>query len=310
MSARVARDPETSLYAHVKAFLEGQGFEVKGEVHGCDIVAVRDDEPPRVVIAELKLTLSLELILQGVDRLRAADEVWLAVRLTRRGRDRDRRAIRLCRLVGFGLLTVNTSTGRVEVLAEPEPYKPRPDQPRRRRLLREHAARLGDPSVGGSTRQPVMTAYRQRALACAASLHTGPKRPRDLRPLAFDAGNILLDNVYGWFERVERGIYRLTNAGDAALIRWPTLPGEQPSMTVFDWHSGDIARDTPVTPSYRNTQKVRRFFKAQCGAAFKFDRAFMAWMKSGTPKSMGEAADEWKRRASARPADASHPMHR
>ncbi|MSP00968.1 MAG: hypothetical protein EXR07_07965 [Acetobacteraceae bacterium] len=222
MTVRVARDPETSLYAHVKDFLEVQGFEVKGEVLGCDIVAVREDEPPRVVIAELKMALNLELILQGVDRLRAADEVWLAVRQTRRGRDQDRRAQRLCRLLGFGLLVVTASTGRVQVLIEPGPYIPRPDIPRRRRLLREHAARHGDPAVGGSTRQPVMTAYRQQALACAAALRCGPSRPRDLAVLAPRAQSILFRNVYGWFERVERGVYRLAEPGEAALRRWPS----------------------------------------------------------------------------------------
>ncbi|MGE0226325.1 MAG: DUF2161 family putative PD-(D/E)XK-type phosphodiesterase [Acetobacteraceae bacterium] len=220
MARRVARDPETSLYPHVKSFLERQGFAVKGEVHGCDLVAVRAGEPPLVVIAELKLGLNLDLVLQGVDRLRAADEVWLAVRRTRRGRDQDRRAHRLCRLLGFGLLAVSTA-GQVEVLAEPGPYRPRPDLPRRRRLLREHAARVGDPAVGGSTRQPLMTAYRQQALACAAALRSGPMRPRDLRPVAPEAGSILLRNVYGWFARVERGIYRLTAQGEAALLRWP-----------------------------------------------------------------------------------------
>src|SRR5690242_5918271 len=49
------RPRETSLYGAVKCFLEAQGFEVKGEVCGCDIVAVRDGEPPMLVICELKL---------------------------------------------------------------------------------------------------------------------------------------------------------------------------------------------------------------------------------------------------------------
>ena len=216
------RDPESSLYLPVKRFLEAQGFEVKGEIIGCDIVALRGDEPPRVVIAELKLTLNLELLLQGVERLRAADEVWLAVSQTRRGRDQDRRALRLCRLLGFGLLTVTPSTQRVQVVIEPGPYKPRPDNAKRRRLIREHVNRVGDPAVGGSTRQPVMTAYRQQALACAAALRSGPKRPRDLVPVAQEAPKILQRDVYGWFERVERGVYRLTPAGEAALSRWPT----------------------------------------------------------------------------------------
>ena len=52
-------------------------------------------------------------------------------------------------------------------------------------------------------------------------LASEPKRPRDLRPTAPDAGKILLDNVYGWFLRTDRGVYALTEAGQQALIRWP-----------------------------------------------------------------------------------------
>lgn len=220
MPSRAVRQPETALYDIVKTFLERQGFEVKGEVCGCDIVAVRGGELPALVITELKLGFSLELVLQGVDRSRAADEVWLAVPATRRGRDRDRRAHRLCRLLGFGLLAVDVGCGRVEVLAEPAPYRPRPNLPQRRRILTEHAGRQGDPARGGSARQPVMTAYRQQALACATALRAGPLRPRDLRAVAPDAGRILRRNVYGWFERVEPGLYRLAERGVSALRHW------------------------------------------------------------------------------------------
>jgi hypothetical protein len=52
---------ETALYAPVKRFLEAQGFSVKGEVCGCDLVALRGDGPPVVVIGELKLKFNLEL---------------------------------------------------------------------------------------------------------------------------------------------------------------------------------------------------------------------------------------------------------
>jgi hypothetical protein len=211
---------ETSLYPTVKRFLEAAGYCVKGEVAGCDVVAVRDDVPATLTVVEMKLGFSLELLLQAVDRARAADETWLAVPVTRRGRDRDRRVHRLCRLIGFGLMAVDVPRGRVEVLASPGPYRPRPDNRRRKRLLIEHTKRVGDPSPGGSTRQPIVTAYRQRALACAAVLRVGPGRPKDLRAVAPDAGAILLRNVYGWFERSGRGVYRLTEPGEAALQRW------------------------------------------------------------------------------------------
>ena len=132
---------ETALYPSVKRFLEAAGFAVKGEVCGCDIVAVRDGEPPLLAIVEMKRGFNLDLLLQGVDRMRPADEVWLAVPMTRRGRDRDPRVRRLCRLIGFGLLAVDAARDRVEILAEPGPYRPRPDLRRRTRLLGEHARR-------------------------------------------------------------------------------------------------------------------------------------------------------------------------
>ena len=67
-------------------------------------------------------------------------------------------------------------------------------------------------------------------------------------------------------------------------------------MAAFDWHGGRITRRTPVTADYCNTQNARRFFKTQCGKAFKFDRPFMAWLKSGIPRTIGDAAGEWRRR--------------
>jgi hypothetical protein len=109
----------------------------------------------------------------------------------------------------------------VEILVEPAPFRPRANIRKRGLLLQEFARRRGDPTQGGSTRQPIMTAYRQRALACAARLRAGTGRPRDLRAVAPDAGRILLRNVYGWFERTEPGHYRLTTLGQAAVDRWP-----------------------------------------------------------------------------------------
>ena len=219
---------ETTLYPAVKRFLESAGFLVKGEVDGCDAVAVSKDGSLRLVIVEMKCGFSLDLLLQAVDRLRSADEVWLAVPATQRGRDRDPRVRRLCRLIGFGLMAVHLRSKSIEVLAEPGPYRPRPDQRRRKRLLSEHVRRVGDPTPGGSLRQPILTAYRQQALACAAMLQTGSGRPRDLRAVAPEAGRILLRNVYGWFERTERGLYWLNSLGEAALLRWPqTIPPAQ-----------------------------------------------------------------------------------
>ncbi|MDQ6435209.1 DUF2161 family putative PD-(D/E)XK-type phosphodiesterase [Mesorhizobium sp. LHD-90] len=225
---------ETALYLPVKRFLEGFGYSVKGEVGGCDLVALGPDTPPVVVVCELKLQFNLELVLQGVDRAAASDEVWLAARLSTRGKGReaDRRFRNLCRRLGFGLLGV-TADGEVQLLLSPAALPPRRDPRRRSRLVDEHRRRQGDPATGGGSRAPIMTAYRQQALACAAALAEGPKRPRDLRPGAPKAASILRRNVYGWFLREQRGVYDLTETGRQALERWPqqAAMSEAPSPT-------------------------------------------------------------------------------
>ncbi len=213
---------ETSLYLPVKGFLEKAGYVVKGEVGGCDLVGLSEEDPPVVVICELKLSFNLELILQAVDRASVSDEVWIAARVSAKGRGReaDRRYRDLCRRLGIGMLGISDA-GDVSILVGSVSPMPRTNPKRRSRLMREHQKRRGDPALGGSTRAPVMTAYRQQALGCAAALVAGPLRVRDVRVGVPEAGKILLSNVYGWFERLDKGIYGLTDAGREALQRWP-----------------------------------------------------------------------------------------
>ena len=215
--------PEAALYSPVKQFLERQGYEVKGEVRGCDLVARRGDEPP--VIVELKLRFNLPLVLQGIDRLALTERVYLAVprpeRRVRGGRlAPERPEIRkLCRRLGLGLMLVGLARKTVEVLEEPVPYRPRLAKSRALRLLNEFSRRVGDANVG----VPLVTAYRQDALRCARALAVGgPMRVGALRNAADvpRAARILQSNVYGWFDRIERGTYRLTPEGDQALSRF------------------------------------------------------------------------------------------
>lgn len=224
---------ETSLYAPVKRFLEELGFSVKGEIGGCDVVALSAGSTPILVVCELKLRFNLELVLQGVNRAAACDEVWLAARLSGRskGREQDPRFRALCRRLGFGLLGV-AANGEVSVLLSPTAPPPRRDPKRRSRLVDEHRRRRGDPAPGGGSRQPIMTAYRQDALACAAAMAHGPRRPRDLKSDVPSALQILSRNVYGWFARSSRGVYELTPAGRDALYRSEALDRSDGSRRV------------------------------------------------------------------------------
>lgn len=204
---------ETDLYPPIKRFLEAQGYAAKAEIGGCDVLAIRAGEPP--VIVELKTGFSLKLLLQGIDRQAVTDAVYLAIAEPKRSLRND--LVKLCRRLGLGLLTVRGET--VEAVCDPAPYAPRKSAPRKAMLLKEFANRVGDPNDGGSTRKPLMTAYRQDALRLAHSLGGGPMKVKLLREQTniSRAQGILRGDVYGWFQRVERGIYGLTPKGTSAL---------------------------------------------------------------------------------------------
>jgi hypothetical protein len=166
---------------------------------------------------ELKTGFSLALLLQGVDRLAVTDTVYLAVPAPRRGGTAD--WVKLCRRLGLGLIAVAPS-GSIEALADPLPYAPRKSKQRQGLLLREFAQRAGDPNCGGSTRRPLVTAYRQDALRCARYLErTGPAKLGDIRgeTRVARAAGILQDDVYGWFQRRSRGVYGLSDKGRGAV---------------------------------------------------------------------------------------------
>lgn len=213
---------ESDLYAPVKGLLEGQGYVVKGEVRGCDVVGVRGAEPP--VVVELKRTFGLGLVLQGVDRLALSDLVYLAVGQWPKQMKNVRK---LCRRLGLGFIVV--ASGKAGVVFDPVPYTPRPNKQKAGRLLGEHARRVGDPNLGGQAmRAPLMTAYRQEALRCAELLAAnGPMKVAALREAARapKAAQILQQDVYGWFERVERGVYAITPKGCEGLVQFDRKGG-------------------------------------------------------------------------------------
>jgi hypothetical protein len=212
---------EADLYPVLKSYLEAQGYEVKAEVGDCDLLARRGEEPP--VVVELKLTFSLALVMQGAARQALFDHVYLAVPVsTGRGwKLRYKDIIRLCRRLGLGLLAVRTGDeAQVEAHLDPGPYAPRKRAKAAGRLLREFERRVGDPNVGGTTGVKRMTAYRQDALRCSVYLKEhGPSKAAAVAKATgvARAAALMRADHYGWFERVERGVYGLTPIGEAGL---------------------------------------------------------------------------------------------
>ena len=213
MSSAITAMLETDLYAPIKRFLERQGYEVKAEIGSADVVAVRGNEPPLII--ETKTGFSLSLFHQGTERQAITDLVYLAVPLGRglAFRKALQRNLKLCRLLGLGLLTVSARDPQVQVHADPAPYRPRQSKTKKARLLGEFARRVGDPNLGGATRKGLVTAYRQEAMRCAAFLleHGATKAALVAKGSGVPhARKIMADNHYGWFQRLGAGIYDLT----------------------------------------------------------------------------------------------------
>lgn len=210
---------ESELYPPVKKFLEQQGFEVKGEVKSCDLMAVRDED---FLIVELKLHFNLTLVLQGVERQKLTPNVYLAIERPKNTFSKKwRQVIGLCRRLGLGLLTVvGSGAHEVKAICEPEPFHPRINYKRRKMLNAEFAGRTGDANTGGISKQPVMTAYKEEAIRIAAFLRrNGASHLKEIREEADSAkaASILQKNFYGWFVREAYGVYNLTAEGHAAL---------------------------------------------------------------------------------------------
>ena len=208
---------ETDLYNPIKMFFEAQGYEVKSEICGCDVVAIRDNDP--TVIIELKTKFSLGLVLQGVERLSVCNNVYLAIlEGPRSGLNKRRnKIIKLCRILGFGFLLVTVSKNTISYVTpilEPVPNRSG-NHKKSKRLLKEFKTRHGDPNTGGSTAMPLMTAYKQNALRIVNGLENGSKSISELRKTTgvHNTASILQKNFYGWFSRVDRGIYELSSTG-------------------------------------------------------------------------------------------------
>jgi hypothetical protein len=211
---------ETDLYAPVKRLLEGQGYEVKGEVGKVDIVAQRGGEPP--VLVELKTSFSLSLFHQAVDRLALSEVVYIAVphKPGKVFAKAVKRNVALCRRLGIGLMTVRLGTGAVVVHLDAGAPLAKRSKVKQARLLREFSRRVGDPNAGGATRQGLVTAYRQDALRCLMFLSAnGPTKAAAVAVGAQveTARRIMADDHYGWFTRIKVGVYAATPAGEAAM---------------------------------------------------------------------------------------------
>jgi hypothetical protein len=219
---------ETDLAAPLYAWLADAGYTVRSEVKHCDIAAVKGGD---LLVIELKKTLNLALVVQGVRRQRLTDSVYLAIpRPSNKWKwwRESRGAQHLLRRLELGLILVSPERGKppVEVVFHPLPFARRKRSAPRRAVLEEIAQRTADYNRAGSTRTKLATAYRENAIHIACCLLvTGRTSPAALRAMGTGPKtlSILRFNAYGWFERVDTGVYGLAAHAAADLAAWPAL---------------------------------------------------------------------------------------
>lgn len=217
---RAARHPERSeadLYPIVAGYFAQKGFTVKGEVCGCDLVAVKGDT---LVIAELKKTFNIKLLYQAVRRLAITDQVY-AVIPKPKGRQKMsfwQMIKSLARRLNLGLLVIDGEA--IRVVAEPGKFTGRVSARYKTRVLKEFNGRRIAENTGGVTGVKLQTAYLEAAIHISVLL----KKHKAMQPAQLarvgapaNAQKILYNNHYGWFEKSARGLYRL-KAGKARAI--------------------------------------------------------------------------------------------
>ena len=218
---------ESDLYEPIRKYLEHQEYCVNAEVRDCDITATRGDE---LVVVELKTRFNATLLIQAVERQKAADAVYIAL-----PHPKDVKRVRnwrgMCHLLKrleIGLILVHflKSGPRAEIVFHPTPYNRRRNYKRRNSIIREIHLRSGEYNTGGSNGTPIVTSYREEAIHIAyiLSKHTYLS-PAELKKLGTGdrTQSILAKNFYGWIDRVERGKYRLHPHGKAALSEYPEI---------------------------------------------------------------------------------------
>jgi len=217
---------EADMYQPVKKYLESLGYTVTAEVKGADVTAFGAGE---LVILELKRNFNVKLLFQALDRQQTADKAYIVLPRPKKHNSRQFKHIRhIAASLGLGLMTVamDSAVKTVEVHADPRPADGAATPSKRgaavkRSMLLEIAGRSMDLNTGGSAGTKQLTAYREKCIQIACALYdNGPSSAKDLidkRGCEKDARAVMYANHYGWFKRLNKGVYALSDAGVEAI---------------------------------------------------------------------------------------------
>jgi len=209
---------EKTMFPIIKNHLESLGFDVKAEVDDVDIMAQKDN---KTLLVEMKQHLNLSLIYQGIERQKLTDYVYLAIpeptgRVLSSKTFKEKKAI--AKRLGLGLILVDLKLSKPTFLIDPHTPVLHKDHKKRKKMHKEFLLRQTALNHGGVTRTKIITAYRELALRIVDILSEGERPVKDIvnQTGQLKATRVLIDNHYGWFHRVKRGVYTLSDDGEEA----------------------------------------------------------------------------------------------
>lgn len=205
-------EKETELYNPVKNYLTSLGFKVDAEVKDCDVVASKDDI---IVICELKRGFTIELLYQLVQRKKLTPFVYAVIPRPKNMRRKDFvKKLDLLRALECGLMVVLNSTKRVDIILEPKGEDTISNKKSRKSIEKEIKSRNLSLNLGGQNKRKIVTAHKESLIATLCYIEKyGEIRTRDCKQNIRD---IVQRNHYGYFVRINRGIY--TAKSDAMKI--------------------------------------------------------------------------------------------
>jgi hypothetical protein len=220
---------ETDLYPTVRDYFAGQGYQVQGEVKGCDVAAVKDDQ---LVVVEMKLRLNAEVLSQAARRQEIADAVYVAIprpKSIAAWRKRAKGMRYLVERLELGLLVVAPrarKTAKVSVEHPVRIFDRVKDGGLRAQVMREVRNRDGDFNPGGTAGRRLISASREVAIHIACCLERfGALTVRQLERLGTGPHTFSVltasDGIEGWFCEVDEGAYGLNAKARRGLDRYP-----------------------------------------------------------------------------------------
>jgi len=210
---------ETDMYQPIKDLLESLGFTVKGEVKNCDIAAKRGD---CLWIVEMKLNLNISLLYQAMRRQSITKQVFVAIPRPKQITKDFRLAQKILKKLELGLITVALDSPALfaEIILLPAETTSKLGSKKASAILKEMEGRSED-TPGGSRGIKITTAYRERCIRIACHLAAAQENETQSMSAAElvrlgcpkDASAILRSNHYGWFTRISKGRYVLSEEG-------------------------------------------------------------------------------------------------